>query len=392
MEAHHQITSDINDQPAPELVEENGEPTPADLLAECDEPLETKVANPLPKLSTPEGTELKSVLEFSADLTQQFNEAYRQEAAGPVSSILKTVTLAVICASVHILVTQQSVWLISIAALLIALVIVFRILYVRRRAHSQVVTKYVLTDDSLQASGPDPSNEWRLRISEIDRAVLVSGADNREHLVLSTRSETFVLRGLDELKKLWNSLPQEVQVDCSALKQKLQQFADSMYECKDADQIEKFNNAKELQKCLQECIQDFPDARVLTRDFRLIRRITIFTLVFSCIPIGFALLGYAQIALPIIPIILFGFLPAFLDWRKTADCHYVFCPDALFEIDSKRGAVNMISLNRLSTRAEIVENDGVSLYSDGQMHIPVRIGKDEEDYIKRCLKKYPNPT
>lgn len=370
-----------------EDIAENGEPIPAELLAEPDK---SEAPFTLPLISASAEDKLNPVLELDANQQVQFKENYRISAARSLR-FLNNIIAITVCVLLHHLITQQQTEPIPFAIAFIIGAVAFREFHVRRKANAATRTKYILTTDSLHASGPDPNSNWKLRISDIVKATLVSGAGNMKSLVISTSYETFVLNGLESPEKLLRMLPSEVQNECSALEKKLQEIADSIHECKDAEEVAQIRDAKLLYQRVQDnLLQEFPDARVLKPNFSKIKDETSFTMIFMIAALAAAFLGYSAYALPIIPIVLVGYLPGLLPLLRTADCLYIFTPDALFELDRKRGMINTITLNRVSLREHLGDNTFESLYVDDQLHVPTRIEKADAAIMNRWIQKYPN--
>ncbi len=352
MEGKRKTASAVNEEPVVELIEgdelvaENGEPIPAELLAEYDEPVNSEALKPHPPMAVSEDTESQPLLEISADPRAQFQENRRMVAARSDTSSL--IIVGAMCAVIHHTITQVSTEPIPIVVALIIIAIAFRTWYVRREARNHAKTKFSLSEKWLSASGPDISNNWRIPISNLDKATLICESNNKKSLVLTTSTDSRVLRGLADPEKLLRSLPQEIQVDTSALEQKLQVFADSKFECKDVDEVEKFRNAEHVEARVAELLHEFPDARVLKQNFSEIQKTSMSSAFFACVTLVIAYLGYPQFALPVLPIMIFTYLPVLVSLRRTVDCLYVFSPDALFEVDRKSGIVKTISLNHVS--------------------------------------------
>ena len=178
-------------------------------------------------------------------------------------------------------------------------------------------------------------------------------------------------------------------MDTSALKQKLQEFTDSMLDCKDAEEVALLRDAEHVRTRVTESIQEFTDARFLKQDFSGLVVITIVTVLFLCGCLAVAHFGYPQYSLPLLPFVMVFYLPTLRSLQKSVDRLYVFSADALFELDRKNGLVHTITLNRVSIRG--TESEGESLYIDNRTVLPVHIEKEDSACFRRCLKKYPNP-
>ncbi len=395
MERERETASAVNDEPAVELIDESvelvaekGEPISAELLAESDKPAKSDELKPLPPKIVPAETDSQPVLELEADPRAQFQDNCRKVAAGPLSSGLQAAIATGSFAFAHALVTHHKISHLPIAIGLFVFAIVFRMLYIRWRANSQAKTKFSLHENWLTASGPGISKDWKIHVSNLDRATLISGSNKKKSLVLTTSTNTRVLRGLEDPEKLFLSLPREIQVDTSALEQKLQEFADSVFDCKDAEEVALLRDAEHVQTRATESIQEFPEARFLKQDLSGIVLITIVTALFVCGCLAVAHFGYSQYSLPLLPFVMVFYLPTLRSLLRTVDCLYVFSADALFELDRKNGLVHAITLDRVSIRGSVSE--GESLYIDNQTGLPVHIEKEDSAYFRRCLKKYPN--
>lgn len=397
MEDQRETASSVNEEAVVELSEESdkliAKLTTAELFAESDEsavpdePTKPEEIQSSSLQHVPKITNWEPVLEFSADPRAQFQENSRMVATGPLNSGFKASTGTAICIIIHHLVTQQNAESIPLAISMIALAIIFRIFYVPWRANSHAKTKYVFKGDWLTGFGRAKGETWKIRISDMERATLISDDGSRKSLVLTTSSSTSVLRGLEDPEKLLHSLPKEIQVDTSELKQKLQQFADSTFVCNDADETALLRDTEQLQLRIKEFIQEFPNARVLKQDFSQIVTAAIATTLIGCGCLAVAYFGYAKYALPFLAIMIFAFLPTLLYLQKTVNCLYVFSPDALFELNRKGGLVHAISLDRVSIHGS---QSGFEMHIDNRIQIPVRVENADSEYVKRCLKKYPS--
>lgn len=400
MKGQKETAAAVNDKQAVELIEENtelvaenGEPIPVELLAEPEyaepEPPKLEVIEP-PTEIIPEKTDLNSVLELTADPRVQYQDNYRKASEDIVSMSLNAAIVGGLCAFIHHGLTMQNTSEYLTLVVLFMSLVAFRLWYVHKTASKLAKTKITLTKDYVRASGPYANEDWKVHISHLDKATLISEAAKRKVLVLTTSSSSHTLRGLEEPEKLMLNLSKEIQVDTAALQQKLQEIADSILDCKDADEVEELRDTKQVQARVQKSLsEEFPEARVLQQDFSKVKSDTKMTLALVGIILIFACLGFSQYALPLLPIAIFTYLPGILSLRRTVDCLYVFTADALYEIDRKSGTVHTISLNRVVNRKHDSEDD-VSLFIDNRVHLPVHIDKAEAEYIETCLKKYPS--
>ncbi len=298
---------------------------------------------------------------------------------------LKAAIVAGLCAAVHHGFTEHQNSMLPEAAILILSVVVIRFWYLHKKASNLAKTKITLTEEYLIATGQDARQDWKVRITNLKKATLISETAKKKSLVVTTSGSSFVLRGLEDPEKLMCKLPQQIQIDTTEPEQKLHKIGNAIFDCKDAEEVEALRDAKQLQARVQEALSEtFPEAHVLTQDFSQIKSDTKLTMMIVGIVLIFAYLGYPQISLPLLPIAIFAYLPGLLSIRRTVDCLYVFSADALYELDRKTGTVHTISLNRVANRKSD-EEDGVSLFIDNRVHLPVHIEKTDAEYIKKLL-------
>lgn len=270
-------------------------------------------------------------------------------------------------------------------------VIALRLFIVHRQAVALTKSKYVLTDSELIACGPDDRNDWKLPVSEIERAVLLGRHEGRHDLVIKTAKTTRVLAGLIETENLLRVLPVEIQADYSQLEHKLKLIAESVINCKDAEELENVRNLDTFTVHVADSLKSFPEALVLTQKKNDHKKDLIGLLIILLLSILACYLGYSKYALPVIGILIQTSFVAMKAYAETSERVFIISPDALFELDRKNAEVIAISLDRVRIETGDSPDDGATIRVDGGIKLTFTGDKDFLELTKNYIDSYPKP-
>jgi len=328
------------------------------------------------------------VVEFEANPRVQFEENYKQASENQVSFYLNMFAAVGIVSLLQTLTTGKTSdsSLLYTQAILCAAALIIAKVFSQHKAKQLVKRNYVLKDGILSAQGTNAEHDWQIPISNIRKARLCTNENNREKLLVSSNEKTFVLTGLENARTLLQSLPEGVRADDGEVYNKLLSAAQSVHECKDAEEIERLREPAKRGALIAKKLDGAANTIVLQTDFSSYRLMFTFTLCFLIPLLAGAFLGYAEFCLPLLAIVIFRSVSELIPFLKTSECIYVFSPDALFEVNCKEAAVNTITLNRVSLLAS--EDGEFSLAVDGR-RLPAKMSSASLDSVYPALKNYP---
>ncbi len=342
--------------------------------------------NPVIEISA----ETKKPLELNPDSDVQYRDNYKIARRSLASISLMGAISGGIGALIHRCITYGLNDLMT-GVILIFIVIAVRLFVVHRQAVALTKSKYVLTESDLIASGPADRNDWKLPVSEIEKAVLLGRSRGRHDLVIKTAKSTQVLAGLSEPEKLLQILPAEIQADCSQLEHELKLIAESVRNCKDADELEKVRNLDTFKLHVADSLKSFPEALVLTQKKNAHTNDLIGLSIILLLSILACHFGFSKYALPVIGISIQTSFMAIKAYAEASERVFIISPDALFELDRKNAEVIAISLDRVRIEAGDSPEDGAIIRVDGGVKLSFKCDREVLEVTKNYVNSYPKP-
>lgn len=259
-----------------------------------------------------------------------------------------------------------------------------------RKAEKGRKSKYVLSDEKLIAYDSKMNISWQVGFPEMKKAVIVAASKEGENLEISTSENTYVLSGLASPEELLRQLPDRIRVDSSQLAEKLQALAKTIHYRNIEGEVSPQEDFEERKSLLDEVLRDFPESAHLlpvreAASKKSLRDIALSTLV----AIIFIALSPA-LAIPLLPILLVGIRRELTMMEKATNCLYISSPDAMFELDCKRGLLSQISMTRITLASKLLKKDWECIHIDGQSGIPISFDKPSFSDLQKHLRNYPH--